>query len=151
MVCTLWIFWERVQHSTQKETPFSQRMCTYCAVVQSQLLNWKTQKGIWPGGVLTRGVYPPKIFRGEQLPPLSSEYHVLWKCAKVNQQRRNTGVSNFKLSCFLKNITNEQSFFMYVNGFDTNYDRVSISVCMTRVNSLIVIRNSWLKQCVPGS
>ena len=94
-------------------------------------------------------VCPPE--QGENLPPLSSEYHVLWKCATVNIQRRATGVSNFKLSCSLKNITDEHSFFMYVNGFDIDYTRVKIPVCMTRVNSLIVIRNSCLKQCVPGS
>ena len=94
-------------------------------------------------------VCPPE--QGENLPPLSSEYHVLWKCSKVIQQRKNTGVSNFKLSCMLKNITDEHSFFMYINGFDIDYTRVKIPVCMTRVHSLIVIRNAWLKQCVPGS
>ena len=51
----------------------------------------------------------------------------------------------------LKNITDEHSFFMYVNGFDIDYTRVKIPVCMTRVHSLIVIRNSWLKQCVHES
>ena len=91
-------------------------------------------------------VCPPD--QGENLPPLSSEYHVLWKCAAVNMQRRATGVSNFKLSCTLKNITDEHSFFMYVNGFDIDYKRVKISACMTRVNSLDIIRNVWLKQCV---
>ena len=64
-------------------------------------------------------------------------------------QRRATGVSNFKLSCTLKNITDEHSYFMYVNGFDIDYNRINISVCMTRVNSLDVIRTFWLKQCVP--
>ena len=92
-------------------------------------------------------VCPPD--QGENLPPLSSEYHVLWKCAVVNMQRRATGVSNFKLSCKLKNITDEHSYFMYVNGFDIDYNRINISVCMTRVNSLDVIRTFWLKQCVP--
>ena len=30
------------------------------------VVNWKTRKGIWPGGVLTRGVYPPKVVGGDK-------------------------------------------------------------------------------------
>ena len=63
-------------------------------------------------------------------------------------ERKSTGVSNFKLSCMLKNLTDEHSFFMYVNGFNIDYNRIDKYVCMTRVHSLSIIRNSWIKKCV---
>ena len=60
-MCTLWIFWERVQHSTQKETPFSQRMCTCCAVVQSQLLTGRPERVFGQEESWLGGFTPPEI------------------------------------------------------------------------------------------
>ena len=91
-------------------------------------------------------VCPPKP--GECLPPKASEFHVNWECSAVQRERISSGVWSFIVSCDVANISRENSFFIYVNGYHLNMPRASLKDCLTRTEQLQFIRNAWIKRFV---
>ena len=91
-------------------------------------------------------VCPPKL--GECLPPKASEFHVNWECSAVQRERKSSGIWSFIVSCDRKNISRENSFYMYVNGYHLDKPRSSLKECLVRVEQLQYIRNAWIKRFV---
>ena len=91
-------------------------------------------------------VCPPKL--GECLPPKASEFHVNWECSAVQRERSTTGVWSFIVSCDVANISREDSFFMYVNGYHLTEPRAGLQECLVRIEQLKMIRDAWIKRFV---
>ena len=108
----------------------------YCAKVQCQGVDRQRRCP----------VCPPKP--GESLPPKASEFHVNWECSSVQRERISTGVWKFIVSCEVANISRENSFFMYVNGYHVTEPRAELQECLVRIEQLKIIRDAWIKRFV---
>ena len=91
-------------------------------------------------------VCPPRP--GECLPPKASEFHVNWECSAVQRERISSGVWSFIVSCDVANVSRENSFFMYVNGYHLTLPRASLKDCLVRIEQLQFIRDAWIKRFV---
>ena len=75
----------------------------------------------------------------------SSEFHVAWQCPKVRVIRRDVGIDSFKNVMSLnKYVSDEDSYFAYINGFDSNSMHVSHEEFETRIKNLGQVKSLWL-------
>ena len=100
---------------TQTQGPGRNRLCPFC-----------------PGGLGRIG-----------LP--ASEFHVTWVCSKVENVRKMSGITWYKNQLSLNSVSDIDSFYSYVNGFDISGEEVSQLVMNNRVGSLSSVRSAWLK------
>ena len=100
---------------TQTQGPGRNRLCPFC-----------------PGGFGRIG-------------PPASEFHVTWVCPKVENVRKVSGITWYKNQLSLNLVSDSDSFYSYVNGFDTSGEKISQYVMNNRVQSLSSVRSAWLK------
>ena len=81
---------------------------------------------------------------GDQMPPLSSEFHVVWVCTKVNKIRSLVGISHFINICTLHGISLEDSFYLYMKGIDIDGNNIPVQKCLERAYNLKCIRDAWI-------
>ena len=77
--------------------------------------------------------------------PPASEFHVTWVCPKMENVRKIAGITWFKNQLSLNAVSDSESFYMYVNGFDVSSVKVSSNIIKDRVQSLSSVRSAWLK------
>ena len=77
--------------------------------------------------------------------PPASEFHVTWVCPKVEEVRNMAGITWFKNQMSMRSVNDNDSFHMYVNGFDVSNEKVSQIVLDNRIRSLSSVRSAWLK------
>lgn len=78
------------------------------------------------------------------LPPKSSEYHVTWVCPAVSGVRLIVGITSFKNLCLMQGLTEEESFYLYINGFDMKENKISLGEMLDRGKCVKSIREAWL-------
>ena len=83
---------------------------------------------------------------GNPLPPLSSEFHVVWLCSSVSNVRKKTGITLFINLCSSRGITVRNSFFLYIQGFDINGEKINVEQCLERAKHLQTIRDCWIQK-----
>ena len=76
---------------------------------------------------------------------LASEFHVAWICPRLSAIRHNVGITPFKNVLSLDNLTGESdSYFTYINGFDSKLKLITFAQFEQRVDSLSAVRSSWI-------
>ena len=78
----------------------------------------------------------------------SSEFHVLFECPVVVNERKSTGIQDFITLCRLHNIQLVDSFYLYVQCKNTKSININLRECMARANSMKIVRDKWYKQLV---
>ena len=75
----------------------------------------------------------------------SSEFHVAWQCSRVEVIRRNVGIISFKNKMSLNNfVSDEDSYFAYINGLDSNSKNISHEEFESRISNLEMVKAKWL-------
>ena len=77
--------------------------------------------------------------------PLASEFHVNWICPKVEKVRSLVGITWFKNQVSMSGMSDNDSFYLYVNGLDFASEKISQVTLNSRVQSLSSVRSAWLK------
>ena len=76
---------------------------------------------------------------------MASEFHVAWVCPRLSVLRRDVGIISFKntmsLNAFLEEIN---TYFAYINGFDSDNQCVSYCEFEQRIHNLKTVRDKWL-------
>ena len=93
-----------------------------------------------------RCIFCPRSKEEENLPPKSSEYHVLWECSEIKIVRAQTGIQSFINSCTIKDINPRDSYYLYIRGLDIQGNKVSATVFSARISSIITVRDLWIKK-----
>ena len=88
----------------------------------------------------------PRSNENENLPPKSSEYHVLWECSEIKLIRMQTGIQSFINSCTVKNISMRDSYYLYVRGLDFHENKITPKDFSNRISSIITLRDTWIRK-----
>ena len=88
----------------------------------------------------------PRATEHENLPPKSSEFHVLWECSEIKYIRYKTGIQSFINSCIIKNISLRDSYYLYLRGLDIHENKITAQEFSTRISSILAVREAWIKK-----
>ena len=76
---------------------------------------------------------------------MASEFHVAWVCPRLSVLRRDVGIVSFKNTMSLNAFLEERdTYFAYINGFDSNNQCISYGEFEQRVCNLKMVRDKWL-------
>ena len=76
----------------------------------------------------------------------NSGIHLLFSCGSLAQLRSATGISSYMNLCKLKNISYDETYRLFVNGFDSNSNLVSVSDYLERGRCMSDMRELWLSK-----
>ena len=96
--------------------------------------------------------HPIKGFSRLQFCPLCprntliSGLHVIFMCGSLKSLRKSTGIALFMTQCALKGYSDEEAYKLFVNGYDSSRNQISIAAYLERAKCLNDLRAFWLSQ-----
>ena len=73
-------------------------------------------------------------------------FHLLFACTSISRKRAETGITSFITSCSLKGFSMQETYAVFINGFDYSKRRLSYADYIERGKCMNDMKQEWLQR-----
>ena len=73
-------------------------------------------------------------------------HHLLFHCSSLSALRAETGITSFNTACRIKNIDSQETYTLFITGYNSNRKEVSLADFIDRAKCMNAMRERWLSK-----